>query len=148
MQKNLSFALILLTLVTLCKSELENCFDKAILSDYGLIHDKRSDVTRAFNGPASCNTLKLSDGVMCCYIKFKFKNEELDKKFTHKGCYEITNDDFNLMNDDFDNLIDKIEDNFNKKNEDTEKLTYKNVDIDCSSKYLHLVGIALLFLLL
>ena len=148
MQKNLTFALILLTLVTLCKSQKESCYDKAILSNYELTQGTSGDISLAFNGPASCNTLKLSDGVMCCYIKFKFENEELDKKFTHKGCYEITNDEFNLINsDDFDAFIDDLEKKFDEKYKD-QKVVSKKTEIDCSSKYLHLVGIALIFLLL
>ena len=94
MPKKIIFAIVAMTLVSLTVSQL-SCSDKAILdSNRRLIHDTGSDVKRVYNGPASCATLKLDNGgYRCCYIKIKFKNEDLDEKFTHKGCYEITDSD-------------------------------------------------------
>ena len=152
MPKKIIFAIVAMTLVSLTVSQL-SCSEKAILdSNRRLIHDTRSDVKRVYNGPASCATLKLDNGgYLCCYLKIKFKNEIYDEKFTHRGCYEITDADSAkyVMGDyddfDFDTITDGIEEAFNRHNGN---MTAKTVSLDCSSKYLHLAGFALLFMLL
>ena len=151
MPKKIIFAIVALTLVSLSVSQ-SSCSYKAVLdSDGNLLNSGISDVTKAYNGPASCATLRLDGGLLCCYIKFKFKNEEIDEKFTHKGCYEIPGETTGVINDseDFDfeeNIIDILETKFNNKYQN--KYSSKKISIDCSSKYLHLAGFALLFLLL
>ena len=154
MPKKIIFAIVAMTLVSLSVSQ-DSCSDKFILDSNRVITGNTySDVTKAYNGPASCATLKLDGGYMCCYIKIKFKNEDLDEKFTHKGCYEITDSDSAKYvmgdSDDFDFkdvIIGGLEDSFNTANQKL-NLTYKSISVDCSSKYLNLVGFALLFMLL
>ena len=155
MPKKIIFAIVALTLVSLSVSQ-SSCSDKGIIENSGTNRGKLknsgiSDITKAYNGPASCATLRLDGGLLCCYIKFKFKNEEIDEKFTHKGCYEIPGETTGVINDseDFDfeeNIIDILETKFNNKYQN--KYSSKKISIDCSSKYLHLAGFALLFLLL
>ena len=154
MPKKIIFAIVAMILVSLSVSQ-DSCSDKFIMDSNKVITGSTySDVTKAYNGPASCATLKLDGGYMCCYIKIKFKNENLDEKFTHKGCYEITDSTKakNVIGDyddfDFDDvIIGELEDSFDKANEKL-NLTYKSISIDCSSKYLNLFGFALLFMLL
>ena len=154
MPKKIIFAIVAMTLVSLSVSQ-DSCSDKFILDSNKVITGNTySDVTKAYNGPASCATLKLDGGYMCCYIKIKFKNEELDEKFTHKGCYEITDSDSAKYvmgdSDDFDFkdvIIGGLENSFDPANQKL-NLTYKSISVDCSSKYLNLVGFALLFMLL
>ena len=146
MPKNLICSIIALTLVSFSLSD--DCSSKEILdAKYKLIGSDYADVTKAFNGPASCATLSLDSGFACCYIKLKFKNENADEKFTHKGCYEIpSNYD---VEDYVDNLIEEIETKFDENYKGkTPELVSKKISIDCGSKYLNLVGFALLFLLL
>ena len=152
MPKKIIFAIVAMTLVSLSVSQ-DSCSDKFILDSNRVITGNTySDVTKAYNGPASCATLKLDNGgYLCCYLKIKFKNEIYDEKFTHRGCYEITDADSAkyVMGDyddfDFDTITEGIEDAFNKHNGN---MTAKTVSLDCSSKYLHLAGFALLFMLL
>ena len=152
MPKKIIFAIVAMILVSLSVSQ-DSCSDKFILDSNRVITGNTySDVTKAYNGPASCATLKLDNGgYLCCYLKIKFKNEIYDEKFTHRGCYEITDADSAkyVMGDyddfDFDTITDGIEDAFNKHNGN---MTAKTVSLDCSSKYLHLAGFALLFMLL
>ena len=154
MPKKIIFAIVAMTLVSLTVSQ-DSCSDKFILDSNKVITGNTySDVTKAYNGPASCATLKLDGGYMCCYIKIKFKNEDLDEKFTHKGCYEITDSDSAKYvmgdSDDFDFkdvIIGGLENSFDPANQKL-NLTYKSISVDCSSKYLNLVGFALLFMLL
>ena len=155
MPKKIIFAIVAMILVSLSVSQ-DSCSDKFILDSNRVITGNTySDVTKAYNGPASCATLKLDNGgYMCCYIKIKFKNENLDEKFTHKGCYEITDSDSAkyVMGDydDFDFkdvIIGGLENSFDTANRNL-NLTYKSISVDCSSKYLNLVGFALLFMLL
>ena len=150
MPKNLICSIIALTLVSFSLSD--DCSSKEILdAKYKLIGSDYADVTKAFNGPASCATLSLSsEGTACCYIKLKFKNEVADEKFTHKGCFEIQKSDWMQEDYDFDEyIINVIEAEFDKAYENsTPKLVSKKISVDCDSKYLNLVGFALLFLLL
>ena len=154
MPKKIIFAIVAMILVSLSVSQ-DSCSDKFILDSNRVITGNTySDVTKAYNGRASCATLKLDGGYMCCYIKIKFKNEDLDEKFTHKGCYEITDSDSAKYvmgdSDDFDFkdvIIGGLEDTFDKANQNL-NLTYKSISVDCNSKYLNLVGFALLFMLL
>ena len=150
----ISSFVVLLALAALpfCTS-LGKCSDKAIFKDYTnyeLINNNQ-DKTLAYNSEASCYTLNSdSDGYHCCYVKVKFKNEQLDEKFTQKGCMEFTNEGFEnaVVNDndqmDFDDFKDEIE----TKIEQSSGVKVKSLSINCSSKFLHLAGIALLFFFL
>ena len=151
--KNLIFAIVASTLVSFCLSG--SCSDKAILNGYRLENSDSADVKLAYNGPSSCATLTLDEGYICCYIKLKFENEAADEKFTHEGCYEITDGDLPdyLADDedvwDIEDLIEDLEKGFDSTYSNTNpRLTSKKLSIDCSSKYLTMAGFALLFMLL
>ena len=133
----------------------KSCSDKAILDGYKLIHSDSADKKLAFNEVSSCATLKLNDGYKCCYIKLKFKNELVDEKFTHEGCYEINYGDVGKhiikgeKDFEFDDLIDDIKSEFNFAYQNSNpRLVSKKITIDCNSKYLYLSGFALLLFLL
>ena len=155
MMKNLIFAIVASILVSFCLSA--SCSEKAILKDdYTLSNLATTDVKLAYNGPSSCATLTAdaNDAIICCYIKLKFDNAEVDEKFTHEGCYEITRGNLPIDvieqfdNFDFDeHVIKDIEDKFDNANQN-QRLTSKKLSVDCSSKYLTLAGFALLFMLL
>ena len=67
MPKKIIFAIVAMTLVSLTVSQ-DSCSDKFILDSNKVITGNTySDVTKAYNGPASCATLKLDGGYMCCY---------------------------------------------------------------------------------
>ena len=93
------------------------------------------------------------EGIMCCYIKLKFENDNVDEKFTHEGCYElkVSLENFKADDDDIfdfdEDVIDYIEGEFDTAYKD-QKIYSKKVSVDCSSKYLTLAGFALLFMLL
>ena len=153
MTKSLFFAIIVSTLISMCFSGL--CSEKEILNDDYTLRESdyaASDRTLAFNEVASCATLS-TDGYTCCYIKIKFKNQQADEKYTHKGCYALTESraiDIGLSTPDTDDvkwkdIINVIEQKFDNANPN---LSSKKIDLDCNSKYLHYVGFALLFLLL
>ena len=145
MQVNSFLLLVILAFAPFCTA-LGSCSDKFLFEDDGTLIDTNTDKTLAYHESASCATLSPDsedDGLLCCYIKIKFKNKELDETFTQKGCVEIDISD-TLTGEDFDTLVDEVEKNIG---------TYNNVDvkkfsIDCSSKYLHLAGILILFFLL
>ena len=166
MRANTFLIVVALLTVPFC-TNLNQCKEKAILEEIsgskGLnftIKEIAYDRTYAYNDVASCQSLYAEGdeafGSMCCYIKLKFKNPILDEKFTQKGCFE-----FNLTNyatesnDKFDfgyykdTIKESIEakyyiDSYGNKFQ----VEVKTLDIDCSSKYLHLVGLALILFLL
>ena len=61
------------------------CSDKYILENGKLKYDVYEDHKEAFNGIASCVSLRSTIDTACCYIKVKFKNEAADQKYTHRG---------------------------------------------------------------
>ena len=155
MPKKLFLSIVVLSLVSF--SLQLSCADKKIFETTSdmIIPPKKStkDITYAYNGPASCATLtptiNTTHGV-CCYIKVKFENTLNEEKYTHKGCYEVPiqylsdNDSY-----DIDDLIDQLKGYFKGNNSYTDyQLEEKSFDIDCSSKYLQLFGLAFLILLL
>ena len=153
MPKKLFLSIVVLSLVSL--SLQLKCTDKAIFSEDVRIPPANStkDITYAYNGPASCATLSPTEDKtngMCCYIKVKFENTLNEEKYTHKGCYEVPiqylsdNDNY-----DIDDLIDQLKGFFKGNNSYPDyQLEEKSFDIDCSSKYLQLFGLAFLILLL
>ena len=146
MQMN-SFVLLIVLAVTPFCTALGSCSDKTLFSSGHKLSDITTDKTLAYNHAASCATLKPDSttiGMSCCYIKVKFKNAQLDEKFTQKGCIEMDIADA-MINDDFDGYKDAVEDYINKQNPNVE---VKSLSIDCNSKFLHLAGIALIFFLL
>ena len=152
MPKKLFLSIVVLSLVSF--SLQLKCKDKTIFSEDVKIPPANStkDITYAYNGPASCATLTPTDETygICCYIKVKFENTLNEEKYTHKGCYEVPiqylsdNDSY-----DIDDLIEQLKNNFRGNNSYTDyQLEEKSFDIDCSSKYLQLFGLAFLILLL
>ena len=152
MPKKLFLSIVVLSLVSF--SLQLTCKDKSIFSENVKIPPANStkDITYAYNGPASCATLTPTDETygICCYIKVKFENTLNEEKYTHKGCYEVPiqylsdNDSY-----DIDDLIDQLKGYFKGNNTYTDyQLEEKSFDIDCSSKYLQLFGLAFLILLL
>ena len=146
MQMNSFVVLIVLAVAPFCTA-LGSCSEKTLFSSSYKLADITTDRTLAYNEAASCATLKpdsTSQGMMCCYIKVKFKNTNLDEKFTQKGCMEIDITDA-IINDGFDEFKDSVETGIGNVNPNIE---VKKLSIDCSSKFLHLAGIALIFFLL
>ena len=143
MQVHSLFLLVALVTIPFCTSMA--CTDKSLLNGNELIV-KDADVTKAYNKVASCATLTTDDNEMCCYIKIKFDNDQLDETFTQKGCYVFKTESY--LNEDFDfddDLIDPLEVNVTNSNNQIE-VDY--INIDCSSRFLQLVGLSLLLLLL
>ena len=145
MQMNSFVVLIVLAVAPFCAA-LGSCSEKTLFSSSYKLADTTTDRTLAYNEAASCATLKpdsTSSGIMCCYIKVKFKNTNLDEKFTQKGCMEFDVTDA-IINDKFDEFKDNVEGYI----QDQSDVEVKKLSIDCSSKFLHLAGIALIFFLL
>ena len=140
---------LILLAIPFCYTESMACNAKAILSDKNVLVSGRreSDWTRAYYDAASCATLNPKDGEsMCCYIKLKFKNENLDEKFTHKGCYEVEKEIYASSDSStFKEFVDLLENEIDIANEN---ITVKSLSIDCSSKFLHFVGLSILLFLL
>ena len=145
MQMNSFVVLIVLAVAPFCAA-LGSCSEKTLFSSSYKLSDITTDRTLAYNKAASCATLKpdSTSGMMCCYIKVKFKNKDLDEKFTQKGCMEFEVTDA-IINDNFDEFKDSVETGIGNVNPNIE---VKKLSIDCSSKFLHLAGIALIFFLL
>ena len=155
MPKKLFLSIVVLSLVSF--SLQLTCADKRIFETTSNMvippANSTKDITKAYNGPASCATLPPTENStygMCCYIKVKFENTLNEEKYTHKGCYEVPieylsdNDNY-----DIDDLIDQLKGFFKGNNSYPDyQLEEKSFDIDCSSKYLQLFGLAFLILLL
>ena len=151
MKINLIVLLIALITTPFC-SALNSCSDKAILDGYA-IKNLHSDINYAYNEAASCASLKTdNDNALCCYIKLKFKNDTSDETFTQKGCYEVPMDTFQAIEndtlDDFKEFKDQVEDRIENYYGGEDYIDVKSLSIDCSSKYLHLAGLAMLFFFL
>ena len=140
--KILFFGLIFITLFAKDLKQYElggQCRQKYILEGNRLILDVYSDQTKAYNGIASCASLHSDDDTACCYIKVKFENENVEKKYTHRGCVQVTGEQWNNI----EGLIDSYEGSNANQN-----ITIKDVDIDCHSRLLKLTGLVLLAFLL
>ena len=119
------------------------CSDKYILENGKLKYDIYGDHKEAFNGIASCVSLRSTIDTACCYIKVKFKNEAADKKYTHRGCVELYGEEWNGIKD----VISAFESNITEDG-NGEKITVKDVDIDCHSNLIKITGLILLAFLL
>ena len=108
--------------------------------------NKVSDWTRAYNDVSSCATLKTDDDNLCCYMKIKFENEELDETFTQKGCIEIGfNETIDINDDDiFDAFLEYKENRIASVN----NVEVDSLDIDCSAKFINIFILSLLLFLL
>ena len=150
MKVNYVFLLVALLTIPFCTSQLYSCADKGLFYDNYELKAKDGELISAYNDVASCATLRTesNDGV-CCYIKLKIENTLYDETFTQKGCHEVKLAEYLVQGDDFDfdNIIDMVEKGITD-NKDNKNIEIEKVSIDCSSQFIHLVGISLLFLLL
>ena len=84
-----------------------SCSDKEILNRNALKYSSYEDSKVAYNHASSCTSLKSDDNHACCYLKVKFKNSISDKKYTHRGCIQVSLSDWQNIDD----LIDRLENN-------------------------------------
>ena len=123
-----------------------SCSEKAIIigedDSYSLTYSKYANYDRVYHGIASCYSLTVDENELCCYIKNHFKNEEADKKFTHKGCIPVSYDD---LNKGIDNYIKDLKAKIEEK---VKNITKVDIDIDCSSNFIKLTGLLLIAFLL
>ena len=148
MKINSLVLLIALIAVPFC-SAINVCSDKSIMDEDGILNNNQSDLNYAFNEVASCASLTTnSDSAICCYIKLKFKNELLDETFTQKGCIEVEISKLQSEDPDFDDFLDQTEADIEEVNGGENSIDVKSLSIDCSSKYLQLAGLVLLFFFL
>ena len=148
MKINSLVLLIALIAVPFC-SAINFCSDKSIMDDNGILKNNQSDLNYAFNEAASCASLTTnSESAICCYIKLKFKNELLDETFTQKGCAEVEISTLQSEDPDFDDFLDQTEADIEEVNGGENSIDVKSLSIDCSSKYLQLAGLVLLFFFL
>lgn len=118
------------------------CSDKYILENGKLKYDIYEDHKEAFNGIASCVSLRSTLNTVCCYLKVKFKNEAADKKYTHRGCVELYVEEWS----DIKSVINAFESNITASS--GEQISIKDVDIDCHSNLIKITGLILLAFLL
>ena len=117
------------------------CADKQIMDNYVLRESSYADYKYAYHGVSSCAALKSGEDTSCCYIKVKFKNEVADEKYTHRGCIQLTFEEWSKI----DETIQRYETNIPPHNPNVTKV---DVDIDCNSKFIKLTGLILLASLL
>ena len=118
------------------------CDDKQVIYNYGIFNKSTyGDYKFAYHGVSSCAALTSDDDKGCCYIKVKFKNEVADEKYTHRGCIQLTFEEWSKI----DETIQKLENNIDENNRNVTKV---DVDIDCNSKLIKLTGLILLAFLL
>ena len=118
-----------------------DCSTKALLNGYELSYSTYANTKRAYNGVASCESLNTAEYSECCYMKIKFKNTVADEKFTHRGCIEITSEEYSKIKAYRNNLEDLLIQNNNN-------ITKVDIDIDCNSKIIKLTGLIFLAFLL
>ena len=114
---------------------------QVIYNNYVLRESSYADYKFAYHGVPSCASLTSDDDTGCCYIKVKFKNEIADEKYTHRGCIQLTFEEWSKI----DETIQKLE---TKITENNLNVTKVDVDIDCNSKFIKLTGLILLAFLL
>ena len=117
-----------------------DCSSKSILQNNYIKYESYSDVKLAFSDSASCRSLKSAHNFLCCFIKNKFKNELVGEKFTHRGCIEISYEEYQ----DIKGTISTLENLVNNEN----NITKADIDIDCSSKYIQVFGLLIFILFL
>ena len=144
--KIIFFQLVVITLIITVTSDPDYtlgsyCTTKKILDGSRLIYDGYADHKEAYNGIASCASLRSKFDTACCYIKVKFKNAQAGKKYTHRGCIEVYGQEWNNIKD----VISNFEGNISHSNITVEK---QDVDIDCHSRLIKLTGLVLLAFLL
>ena len=149
----------LITLATIslifCEYNLgKPCSSKKLLTDDYFLDAEyyqslQGDYKVAFYDVASCVSLKpdTSDGI-CCYMKIKYKLDPADAHYTHRGCVNVPSQYFASSNE-FEAYEQAIEDSITNNYATTAAvLSDVKVNIDCSSKFIKLAGLIVLFLLL
>ena len=139
--KILISVLVSLSIISINSYTLGNtCNNKTILTSSGsLYYDDILDHKEAFNKISSCASLRSSQNTSCCYIKVKFRNRAADKKYTHRGCIEVSGTEWS----DIDSFIANTRNRINTTNIDK-----VDVDVDCNSKFIKLTALVLLAFLL
>ena len=117
-------------LIFVLSKEGGDCDEKAILDRNKLIYTSYGDTKIAYNHA-------------CCYLKVKFKNSISDKKYTHRGCIQVSLSEWQNIDD----LIDRLENNITSPDRNV-TLEKKDVHIDCNSNYIKLAGLLIFALLL
>ena len=118
----------------------KNCSTKALLNGNAL-SNSYANIKRVYNGVASCESLNTADKYACCYMKIKFKNTVADEKFTHRGCIEISGENYSQIKTYRKNLEDTLI-------QYTPNISKVDIDIDCNSKIIKLTGLIFLAFLL
>ena len=116
------------------------CSSKSILQNNRIKYESHSDVKLAFSNSASCSSLKSAHNFLCCFIKNKFKDDMVGEKFTHRGCIEISYEEYQ----DIKGTISTLENLINNEN----NISKADIDIDCSSKYIRVFGLLVFTLFL
>ncbi len=147
MKSQLFFTLITLSLLYIkCASDAE-CESKWILDQTTKkllkLQGESPDEAyiTAYNGLASCYTLRPKDGETCCYIKVKYKIRDTDQKYTAKGCQPVSFQSFN-------NFKGDVIDGLKQKISSDEQIEDVKVSVKCnSSSFLKVAGLLILALL-
>ena len=121
----------------------KDCSTKALLNEnaLSLSYSTYANIKLAYNGVASCESLNTDYNHECCYMKIKFKNTVADEKFTHRGCIEISGEDYSQIKTYRNNLEDTLI-------QYTPNISKVDIDIDCNSKIIKLTGLIFLAFLL
>ncbi len=136
------FQIVFVLMLASITYEEMGCKVKQVIDDnnFELRESSYADYKYAYHGVSSCAALSSDDGT-CCYMKVKFKNEVADEKYTHRGCIQVTFDQWK----DIDTYIQTLETNIAASNPNVTKV---DVHIDCNSKFIKLTGLILLAFLL
>ena len=119
-----------------------DCSTKTLFNDARQLYNSTyANTKRAYNGIASCDSLKTAEFSACCYMKIKFKNTVADEKFTHRGCIEISGENYSQIKTYRKNLEDTLI-------QYTPNISKVDIDIDCNSKIIKLTGLIFLAFLL
>ena len=136
------FQIVFVLILASITYEEMGCDVKQVIYSSGELRESSyADYKFAYHGVPSCAALSSDDDKGCCYIKVKFKNEVADEKYTHRGCIQLTFEEWSKI----DETIQKLENNIAKNNLNVTKV---DVDIDCNSKLIKLTGLILLAFLL
>ena len=126
------FQIVFVLMLASITYEEMGCDVKQVIYSSGELRESSyADYKFAYHGVPSCAALSSDDGKGCCYIKVKFKNEVADEKFTHRGCIEITYDQYVHIKEYRKFLEDELIKNNNN-------ITKVDIDIDCNSKIIKL----------
>ena len=120
------------------------CDEKSILhqNNKTLKYDSFQDHYSAYNKVPSCASLHTDENKACCYMKIKYKNDWADKKYTHHGCIQVSEKEYEAG---VKELTKEYESEIESKDSNLKKV---KVSIDCNSNIIKLTGLVLLAFLL